>query len=274
MLALDPVQDAHEIYRWHATIEFPWDVTRALELALYRTYAVPSIGGLLDQTGEFAQRAQKRYDDTALLLAEVLEHGFDSARGRAAIARINRIHARFDISAEDMRYVLAVFVVTPLRWLDRFGWRPVTTVEREAACGYYRQLGARMGIRDLPESWPDFCALADSYEIAHFQYTPANARIGTATRELFVRWFWFVPGPVVRLGVHALLDPSVRSAFGFPDPPPVAVRGADLALRLRGRLVAVLPKRRTPFHTRDSWLVRSYPGGYEIGELGPPGLPS
>ena len=33
--------------------EFPWDVTQALGLALYRTYAVPSIGELLSATGEF-----------------------------------------------------------------------------------------------------------------------------------------------------------------------------------------------------------------------------
>ena len=34
--ALDPERDGDEIYRLHALYEFPWDVTRALELALYR----------------------------------------------------------------------------------------------------------------------------------------------------------------------------------------------------------------------------------------------
>ena len=76
--ALDPETQFWRIYRLHALQEFPWDVTRALELALYRTYAVPSIGELLDRTGEFRERTQKRYDDTALLLGEVLEHGFDA----------------------------------------------------------------------------------------------------------------------------------------------------------------------------------------------------
>ncbi|GAA3034718.1 hypothetical protein GCM10020000_10150 [Streptomyces olivoverticillatus] len=41
---LDPERDFLRIYRITATLEFPWDVTRGLELALYRTYAVPSIG--------------------------------------------------------------------------------------------------------------------------------------------------------------------------------------------------------------------------------------
>jgi hypothetical protein len=56
--ALDPETDYWRIYRLHAQQEFPWDVARALELALYRTYAVPDIGGLLDRTGEFRTRTR------------------------------------------------------------------------------------------------------------------------------------------------------------------------------------------------------------------------
>ena len=195
---LDPDRDYEEIYRLHATIEFPWDIGRALELALYRTYSVPSIGGLLHETQEFEQRTQKRYDDTSLLLGEVLEHGLNSDRGRAAVRRINRIHARFRISNEDMLYVLSVFVVVPLRWLDHFGWRAVTDAERRATCRYYQELGQRMGIRDIPETCEEFFSYCDEFESRHFAYTHANACVGTATRELFVGWFSFLPAPLVR----------------------------------------------------------------------------
>src|SRR5690606_20247230 len=41
---MDPYRQATEIYRLSSAYEFPWDYTRALELALYRTYAVPRIG--------------------------------------------------------------------------------------------------------------------------------------------------------------------------------------------------------------------------------------
>ena len=68
---------------------FSWDIERALEFALFRTYVVPSISGLLARTWEFANRPAKRYDDTELLLSEPLENGLDSLRGRTAIARIN-----------------------------------------------------------------------------------------------------------------------------------------------------------------------------------------
>ena len=65
--ALDPHRDFREVYRLSATYEFPWDMTQALSLALFRTYAVPSIGRLLARTGESTDRAQKRYEDTGLL---------------------------------------------------------------------------------------------------------------------------------------------------------------------------------------------------------------
>src|SRR6185437_3929322 len=107
-------------------------MTRALELALYRTYAVPSIGRLLATTAELTNRTQKRYDDTALLLDAVVEHGFDGEDGRTAIRRINQMHRSYEISNEDMRYVLCTFVVMPNRWLDAYGWRRLTPHEQRA----------------------------------------------------------------------------------------------------------------------------------------------
>jgi hypothetical protein len=50
---LDPDVDFVEIYRIMAAYDFPWDMTRSLSLALYRSYAVPSIGELLAATREF-----------------------------------------------------------------------------------------------------------------------------------------------------------------------------------------------------------------------------
>ena len=50
---LDPGTDFTRIYSIMATHEFPWDMSQALSFALFRTYAVPSIGVLLHDTGEF-----------------------------------------------------------------------------------------------------------------------------------------------------------------------------------------------------------------------------
>jgi hypothetical protein len=66
---LDPIRDHCEICRQLTGYEFPWDITRALEIALFRTFCVPSIAILLDRTAEFHQRPQKRYDDTGVIVS-------------------------------------------------------------------------------------------------------------------------------------------------------------------------------------------------------------
>src|SRR5206468_9117412 len=80
---LDPVRDHQRIVFLSTRVDFPFDTTRALELALFRTFGVPSISALLHRTGEFERRAQKRYDDTDIIVSEMMEHGYDSERGRA-----------------------------------------------------------------------------------------------------------------------------------------------------------------------------------------------
>src|SRR6478672_11429585 len=93
---LDPETDYVEIHQITVCCEFPWDMNQALGFALFRTYAVPSIGGLLACTGEFTERTQKRYEDTALLLGAMLEHGPDSRTGHDAVRRINQMHGAYD----------------------------------------------------------------------------------------------------------------------------------------------------------------------------------
>src|SRR3954447_9856421 len=129
---LDPERDHQRIVFLSKGYDFAFDTTRALEFALFRTYCVPSISGLLDRTGEFRQRAQKRYDDTDIIVSELMEWGYDSERGRAALRRMNQIHARFALGAEDSLSVLSPFVFEPIRWNARFGWRPFCTQERLA----------------------------------------------------------------------------------------------------------------------------------------------
>jgi hypothetical protein len=66
---------------------------------------------ILVSTGEFSLRAQKRYDDTVLILAELLEHGYDSERGRAAMRIMNRVHGLYPIANEDFLSTLSTFMI-------------------------------------------------------------------------------------------------------------------------------------------------------------------
>ena len=63
------------------------------------------------------------------------------------------MHGAYRITNDDMRYVLATFVVVPLRWMDAYGWRRFTDTEKVASANYYRRLGAhehQIRSRDLP----------------------------------------------------------------------------------------------------------------------------
>ncbi|WP_435178985.1 oxygenase MpaB family protein [Actinacidiphila sp. bgisy145] len=265
---LDPETDFAEIYRISGQHEFPWDTSQSLSFALYRTYAVPAIGNLLAETGEFTRRAQKRYDDTVLILEAALEHGFDAPQGREAIRRMNRMHRRYDIADDDFRYVLATFVVVPRRWVDAYGWRPYCPHEVRATVNYYRELGRRMGLRDIPATYEEFEELLDAYERAHFAFTPGGRAVSDATLDLMRTWYPKVLARQVRLSSICLLDDPLREAFGYPRPPAALQKAVRAGMRLRGRVVRHLPPRRTPSLARNGRRVRSYPDGFRIGELG------
>ncbi|MEV7499166.1 oxygenase MpaB family protein [Streptomyces sp. NPDC093018] len=265
---LDPVADAPEIYRLSAVYEFPWDYTRALELALYRTYAVPSIGRLLARTAELTDRTQKRYDDTALLLDTVVEHGFAAEQGRTAIRRINQMHRSYDISDDDMRYVLSTFVVVPRRWIDTYGWRRLSRHEIVAATEYYRTLGRHMGIPDLPKTYEEFETLLDTYEEANFGWDEGVRRVSDATLGLMASWYPRPLAPLLRTGVLALLDEPLLNAFRYERPGPAAVALVRRAVRARGRMVRLLPPRRAPHFARQNREIKGYPNGYRVADLG------
>ncbi|MEW2626093.1 oxygenase MpaB family protein [Streptomyces sp. NPDC048106] len=265
---LDPVADAPEIYRLSATYEFPWDYTRALELALYRTYAVPSIGRLLARTAELTDRTQKRYDDTALLLDTVLEHGFVAEQGRTAIRRINQMHRSYDISDDDMRYVLSTFVVVPKRWIDAYGWRRLSRHEIVAAAEYYRTLGRHMGIPGIPKTYEEFETLLDTYEKAHFGWDEGARRVSDATLGLMASWYPRPMAPLLRTGVLALLDEPLLNAFRYQRPGAATVALVRRAVRARSRVVRLLPPRRAPHYARQNREIKGYPNGYRVADLG------
>ncbi|MCH0562458.1 MULTISPECIES: oxygenase MpaB family protein [unclassified Streptomyces] len=265
---MDPYGEASEIYRLTSAYEFPWDFTRALELALYRTYAVPSIGRLLAETAELTDRTQKRYDDTSLLLDAVVEHGFDSIQGRTAIRRINRMHRSYDIGNDDMRYVLCTFVVMPKRWIDAYGWRRLSRHEIVACSVHYRTLGQHMGIKDIPQSYEEFEACLDTYEESHFAWDEDARRVSDATLTLMGSWYPRALTPLLRTATLALLDDPLLRAFRYSPPDPAVRALVRRAVRTRGRAVRLLPPRRAPHFARQNWEIKSYPGGYRLDELG------
>lgn len=265
---LDPERDHQEICYLDACYEFPWDTTRALEFALFRVFGVAKGTPLLVKTGEFIQRTQKRYDDTVLILSEILEHGYDSERGRAALRRMNQQHGHYTIPNDEFLFTLSTFIFEPLRWIERFGWRKQLENERIAAYCFWREVGRRMAIKDIPSSYAAFERFNVDYERAHFRYSPDNHALAVATRDLMLGWV--LPKPARPLGapfVHAMIDERLLGAVGLPVAPRWMRGMVAGSLRLRGRLLRLLPQRSHPrLITRQK--SRTYPNGYSIDQLG------
>jgi hypothetical protein len=273
---LDPERDHVEIYRLSTGFEFPWDYRRALELALLRTFAIPSIAELLVATREFERFTQRRYDDTAILMGELAAHGYDSDRGRTALRRINRAHGPYRIANEDMLYVLSTFVLDPVRWIDRYGWRRLLAQEREAAYCFYREVGRRMNIRDMPAGYAELERFSRDYART-MRATPGSRALADHVLGLFATWF---PRPVrglARRVVPATFDDELLLGLGLPQPPRWQRATAGRALRLRAAVVRRMPPRRAASFDDGSVRFRSYPGypdGYDLDTIGAPEPPA
>ena len=268
--SLDPATDHQRIVYLLGSYEDPWLVRKSLEFALFRTYAVPRMTRILASTRQFEQHGQKRYDDTTLIMTTIAEHGYDSELGRKAIARMNALHGRFTIPNEDFLYVLSVFIYEPLRWGERFGYRPSTETERQAGYLFWREVGERMGIQEIPPSFDEYLAWSEAYEQRYFTYADSNRVIGDATIRIILAWYPPFLRPALRQGIYALMPDPMREAFGYPRANRFFRWLTPNLLKLRGRLLRGLPPRRTPYHHTEQ-PSRTYPHGYTVDTLGPSG---
>ena len=270
ILSLDPKDDCEEIVDRVGKYEYPWLMRKSLEFALFRTYAVPTIGKILADSGQFSKYGQRRYDDTSLLIAEFTENGFSSERGRQAIKRMNQLHGRWNITNEDFLYVLSTFIYTPIYWHEKFGWRKPTHHENLANYYFWSEVGRLMAIKDIPTSFEAFEEFHLNYERENFIYTEESRRVADATIDIFLNWYPSPLRPFVRQVIYALMDDPLREAFKYPKAWPGIRPIAEFALKFNGLLLRNLAfPRRKPFLLTEA-PNRTYPQGYTIEKIGPP----
>ncbi len=253
---------------------FPWDTNRALELALLKTFCLPSIATILHRTGEFEQRPRKRYDDTALMVAELLRLGPDSPGGRAVIQRLNRIHGSYRISQADYAYVLSGFVAEPIHWLERFGWRAMNRNEQQALFRFWDHVGALMGIHERPRNLDDLLALNREVELQRFQNAASNRLVADATLRMLLEP-WPAPlRPPLSGALRALLEPEVLASLNW-QPAPVWLKDlVQVGLRWRSRLLNLQQRLWPPQYQRfySERPTPSYGKQFKLAQLGPPPL--
>ncbi|WDN55364.1 DUF2236 domain-containing protein [Streptomyces clavuligerus] len=201
-----------------------------LNLAFYRCFAVPGIAAVLAGTGRMGSEPMARAKATGLPLFLLLDQGFDTPEARESLARLRAVHRGLPVGDDAFVYVLGLFCVHPLRFLDRCGPRPVTPAERDAAHAFYTALGHRMGLTGLPTGYQPLADFTDGYEARTFRPTPEGRALWRSARSVFAAR---LPRPVAGLGplvAGCLMDPSPR-ASGLPRRPAPLRRAAEAAVR-------------------------------------------
>ena len=267
--ALDVEKDCQRIAFLLAAYEFPFDITRSLEVALYHTYGSRSVARLLDRTGEFKNRGQKRYDDTNILIAQFIEAGWDMEVGHRALTQMNHIHGHFDIPNDDFLFVLWTFIDFPIEWMKRFGWRPMSSHEQQAWFNFWVRIGQLMGIEDIPVNKASFDRFVDDYEKSEMLPNQASKNVASATVAIMESWFPRLLRPLVRPVAACLLRPRFLVAAGYSAPSPL-VKGVVIAvLKFRARLKRYVSFERYP-NLLASQHKRTYPmGDWLLENVGP-----
>ena len=266
---LDPAQDFDEIFRLVTRFEFPWEYVQGTSIAFLRDFGVPSISDLLDRTGQFEHRGQKRYDDSILIGYEATTETLESPRGRAAMTHLNRIHGRYDIPDDEFRYVLATTIVGPKRFIDAYGWRPLHPHEVAAMHRVTTRFGELMGIKGLPDSYAGYERLLDAYEAERFAFAPSNRRVAEASIRIVTHWYPRPVRPLVRRVSIAMLDDPLVEALGLPRQPRWLGGLLDRVLRVRAAVVRHVLRPRPPSRPYEHDASRTYPFGYALADLGP-----
>ncbi|KAL1755558.1 hypothetical protein FB107DRAFT_213225 [Schizophyllum commune] len=239
-------EEAQEIVQLSLGYDMHYIMTMALSFALFKTYGIPSISKLLLATKELSTRENvaKRIIDVLLvrtvsrlnsLLATwthcpISGHYPGAAstpcdpRAMLSMARVNWLHSRYHISNDDFLYTLSLFIFEPLTWAENYGWRPCSELEKQAWFVYWSEIGKRMNINDVPETfvelkqWSMVSGLADNamlwqaYEETHLVPSPTNFEVAKhSVEEILYR----VPNAfglkhfARRLSVASLIEPAL-----------------------------------------------------------------
>ncbi len=263
-------EDWEQTFRQMALFDLAEDIKLGFLLAYYRTFAIPSGSDTLVKNGEIPGRPMKRSFDTGVVIYELIASGLDSERGRQMTSLLNRVHQHLPGSREDFLYVLMTLLVVPLRWTDRYGWRKPTQTEKDAATRFFRELGARMHIQDIPVTFEAAEKSLDDYERRRVAPSTAGKTLMGATVQVLQSMQPRLLHPVTRRMIATMLDDArLAAALGLPRSTWWSRLALNAGIGVRNAI-----RRRTHLSTVPSFIPGQaappiYPKGYNLADIGP-----
>ncbi|KAL3446181.1 streptococcal 67 kDa myosin-cross-reactive antigen like family-domain-containing protein [Aspergillus insuetus] len=231
--------DAWEIQKMMLIMEFPSASLKALQFALFRTYGIPTISGLLLRTSQFSNPATsfKRYADTGALIGQFMAFDPTSDRAQTAIARTKFLHTGYRSSGKilesDMLYTLSLFALEPIRFIAMFEWRELSDLEQCAIGTYWKSLGDALeisfavlpsgphGFKDGLHFLEELREWSLKYEMDYMKPTPQNKEVAEKTMDVLL---YAVPKVLRPIGVNfasCVMDDRLREAMMYPQPPAI-----------------------------------------------------
>lgn len=259
-----------EAYRQLALYDFGHEIRMGLQLAFLRPFCAPRMAAILVDAGNLINEPLKRAYDTGLIIYELIAAGTDSEPGRRMISVMNRAHHGRGIIQEDMTYVLCAFIVSPLRYVEWTGWRPLTDIDRNAALHFYRDMGRLMNIKIMPETYAEAERILDDYEAKNILPSAAAKLLGDNLIKVLRDRLPKPARPFARRLFSILIDqPQVSRALGFtPLPAPV-----QAIIRSFGKAYGLIQRQtrpsERPVFVPGNKAGKAYPNGYTLDQLGP-----
>jgi hypothetical protein len=103
------------------------------------------------KTGQLSkpENASKRTADTGAMFSEA-QAPLETERRIQGLARMNYMHNVYRkagrIKNDDMVYTIGLLLTSPVKWVERFDWRPLTDAEKCALGVYWKDTGDHMDI--------------------------------------------------------------------------------------------------------------------------------
>lgn len=174
------------------------------------------------------------------------------------------------IRDDDMLYTLSLFALEPIRWTRRLEWRELTDLECCALALYWKNMGDVMDISyerlpSFPSGWANALewmreleAWSEGYEAENMMPEPLNRTVANATIIIGLTNVPSIFRPLVTQFAASLLNPRLRRAMLFEEPPVWVSTALELGISLRKLFVRhLLPPR--PWSMRALWFTDADP---------------
>ncbi|OAL26642.1 hypothetical protein AYO20_09983 [Fonsecaea nubica] len=211
---------AHKIMHLSMLYDCPFIFAFSGQFSLLKTFAIASGTELLAKTRQLSAcpNVGRRINDTALITTEFVVGSMDSERGSRALAKMNWIHRQYGdkITQPEMLHTLGVNIMEGIRWVNTYEWRKLTYLEQVAMFVYWKEVGNRMGIKDIPPTLEKLAEWTEKYEQTAMVYSDNNRKCADVSVDFFLK---HVSPPLrgfFRKVMMALLEERTRNALGYP----------------------------------------------------------